>query len=473
MALSALALVVAMTLPFGDSSANASLGDERIAKERELAALVSEERMQERVRELVKTGTRMGGTSSGERAARLLEKSFRDAGLDVRVVEDREKWCHEETSFALVARRLGGDETTLKLEHAWPFGFSPSAHGKVELALDSKSGGACLVEHFARDQDASKCALWLVDGETTRDGSYPIAHDLKAGDSNSAPVFGISKREGETLRTWLASGAKVELEFSLESVIKKGKPRTVIARIPGANSKTAWKDDYLLFCAHGDSDSGGPGADDNASGEAVVVEVALAWSKAIAEKQCAPPPREVRFAIWGSEIFSTDDYVENRASEGQVLGVVNYDQAGFGSGADQLNVEPDDLPANVALVSSLLAVLGDHVGDAHFPAHWATNKSLGGTDSYVFSELANFREKLRPALTLFASAWGEPAEHPRTPKMKGESWRERELVSIDYDNYYHSAGDTPANTTDKEPWNMGWCARVGWFGAERWLELAK
>ena len=54
--------------------------------------------------------------------------------------------------------------------------------------------------------------------------------------------------------------------------------------------------------------------------------------------------------------------------------------------------------------------------------------------------------------------------------MPGESWSDRDVVNVDYDAYYHSAGDTPENTTDKEPWNMGWCARAGLLGGRRWLE---
>ena len=38
-----------------------------------------------------------------------------------------------------------------------------------------------------------------------------------------------------------------------------------------------------MYCAHGDSDAGGPGANDNASGVAVVLEMARAWSGAIAD----------------------------------------------------------------------------------------------------------------------------------------------------------------------------------------------
>ena len=70
----------------------------------------------------------------------------------------------------------------------------------------------------------------------------------------------------------------------------------------------------------------------------------------------------------------------------------------------------------------------------------------------------------------FTSAWDSPAEHPRTQGMPGESWRERDQVRVDYDVYYHSAGDTPENTTDLEPHNMGWCARVGLLTGLRWLD---
>ena len=71
---------------------------------------------------------------------------------------------------------------------------------------------------------------------------------------------------------------------------------------------------------------------------------------------------------------------------------------------------------------------------------------------------------------MFTSAWGSPDEHDRTEGMPGESWTERDRVAIDYDRHYHSAGDTPENTTDLEPENMGWCARVGLLTALRWLD---
>jgi hypothetical protein len=446
---------------------------DRIAVERSLAAGVIASRAQERVRELVALGPRMGGTRSGDQAAAALAKAFGELGLDVRVVDDPPRAAYQPLKWWLRARR--GDSDPVVLERAWPWQFSPNANGSAELALESREGAAWITDKVARGESAA--AVVLSDGSCNSDGSWPIARWLR--DGAKQPCFGISKPEGAMLRGWLAEGARVRIEFELDGEARTAPPKTVIARLPGAAGGEPWKRDYFLFCAHGDSDSAGPGADDNASGVATVLEIATAWKRAIDAKLAPPPAHEVRFAIWGSEIYSTNAYLKDRVpAEGNVLGVINYDQSGFGSGADQVNVEPDDLEGNVALVRTLLAVMKEHAPTVaekpgEFPARWATNKSLGGTDSYVFSRSELFKQSKLPSVTVFASAWGAPDEHPRTKGMPGESWQDREVVSVDYDLYYHSAGDTPANTTDKESWNMAWCARVGMLGAKRYLEGLK
>jgi hypothetical protein len=433
--------------------------------ERRLSALVDEGRAAERVRALCALGPRMGGTPSGHAAAELVALSYLSAGLSARIVEDPPQWCHSESAWALSARR---GEEQVALASAWPYGNSPSARGTAVLGLVPRAGAALLAARRPRGRDQPAAAVVLIDGSTTLDGAYPVVQHVTRG--AAAPVFGLSRADGELLRSWLAQGALVRIDYELEARIEEARPRTVLAalRRPGMDP---WKDDYFLFCAHGDSDAGGPGADDNASGVAAVLEIAEAWSAAIAAGVVAPPPFGVRFAVWGSEIHSTRDYVARRVpGEGRLLGVINYDQAGYGSGADQLNIEPDDLPANVALVNAVFGVLRDQRGAPGFPERFATNKSLGGTDSYVFSGSKYCVQNSVPAVTVFASAWGEPAEHARTPGMPGESWSERDSVSVDYDNYYHSAGDTPENTTDREPWNTAWCARAGLLGARRYLQ---
>ncbi|HJO26426.1 MAG TPA: M28 family peptidase [Planctomycetota bacterium] len=455
-----------------------------LAGELALVAGVDEARAQRHVRELVKLGPRMGGTSSGERAAAWLERAFSAAGLSVEVFEDSPRWCHGDESWKVTL--ISGPEQEV-LTGAWPWGFSPASSGEAPLTLEltSATPQALLATRpparqrrgAASDTSAPTPAVVLVDGDTTLDGAYPVLQHLRAGGDNPYPVFGISRPTGQRLRAALASGAQVALRWSLETTIKRAAPRTVVASIPArepaadAPQAAAERRGHILFCAHGESDAGGPGAADNASGEAVLLEIASSWAAAIRAGKAPAPAREVRFAVWGSEIHSSGDYRKRCEKNGQtILAVINYDQAGYGSGADQLNLEPDDLAANVPLIRACLAVLADYRGHAGFPARWATNKSLGGTDSYVFSSSRSFRRGARPALTLFTSAWGRPETHPRTAGMPGHSWEDNDRVTVDYDNYYHSAGDTPENTTDREPWNMGWCARVGLLGAQRWLE---
>ncbi|MCP3914114.1 MAG: Zn-dependent exopeptidase M28 [bacterium] len=437
-----------------------------------LAAGVSDERAKRTVQELVALGPRMGGTSSGAKAAAYRGRRFEAAGLSTVVIEDGEKWVHSQEKWSVTATAAGTDGAeaeSLELARAWPYGFSPSASGTATLVLDTAAseGQAVLQSRYRRARrGTTEPALVLVDGATTRDGSYPVVRSIRRG--TEAPVFGIARGEGERLRGWLDAGRKVEVRYTLIANNVRGKPRTVVATLP---ARAGAAPGYFLYCAHGDSDSGGPGANDNASGEAIVLEIASAWADAIKAGAVPAPTREVRFAIWGSEIFSTREYVnEHMDTSAPILGVINYDQAGFGSGAEQLNLEPDDVPANVPMVRTVLAVLDDFGGKEGFPERWATNKSLGGTDSYVFSGSKRFRSDALPALTLFTSAWGSPEEHPRTDGMPGESWTDRERVTVDYDNYYHSAGDLPENTTDKEPHNMGWCARVGLLAGRRYLE---
>jgi hypothetical protein len=430
---------------------------------------VSEARAARTVRELVALGPRMGGTRSGAAAAKFLEGRFADIGLKTQRHLGREQWCHQELQWELVVH-IDGEEP-YRLERAWPWGFSPGGSGtSVLLSVgDSRSepgsDQALLTgSYMGVRRKGVPSNVVLVDDANTIDGEWPVCRSLRRR-GTQAPAFGISSGEGARIRAAVEAGKEVRIDWSLETEILQAQPVTVVATLPGAEGAPAG---HFLICAHGDSDSGGPGANDNASGVAIVLEIAAAWTAAIRAGTLAPPPREVRFAIWGSEIASTRAYLESDLGAG-VLGVMNFDQAGYGSTGQRLHVEPDDLKSNAAFIGVASGVLRSHAGEEGFPERWATNKSLGGTDSYVFSGSRRFRDQGLPAVTLYTSAWGQPDEHPATPGMPGESWSERDRVAIDYDRFYHSAGDTPENTTDREPENMGWCARVGLLTTLRYL----
>jgi hypothetical protein len=183
----------------------------------------------------------------------------------------------------------------------------------------------------------------------------------------------------------------------------------------------------------------------------------------IRAKRIPQPAVDIRFAVWGGEIASTREYLASLASDPSALvAVINFDQSGFGSSKDALYVEPDDVPANAALMRLVRGVMQDHLGAGGFPTRAASVRTQGGTDSYVFQPRQG--GTVFPSITLYTSAWDRERELPVTEGFPPLNWYPGEkpgMVTVDGDAFYHSAGDTPANTTDKEPSNMGWCARVG------------
>lgn len=442
-------------------------------QERKVVARIDEERMQQDVRRLVGLGPRMGGTDSGQAAVEFRQTRFQELGLPHETFEAEPRWCHQPRTWSLELLPDEAEEGTepVLLESAWPLGFSAPVDGTFQLTLAPRKGGALLTERlrFGRFGEETP-ALVVLDGETTRDGRYPRVRDMRVRGGGAADfcALAISASDGAILRTALDAG-EVQVRARLETTIRRSAPRTVVATLPAAPGA---RPGFVLVCAHGDSDAGGPGANDNGSGEAIVLEIARVLAEARTSGDLPPLPAELRFAIWGSEIHSTRHYLQvMKEREVPFLGVLNFDQSGFGSAQDRFYVEPDDLPANRGLVELLGGLLEQCQGKEGFPEQWATNKSVGGTDSYVFSSSELFEDGGIPAVTLYTSAWDRPAELPRTPETPGESWEDDdpEAISVDHDVHYHSAGDTPENTTDREPWNMGWCARVGAVAALRWV----
>jgi hypothetical protein len=133
-------------------------------------------------------------------------------------------------------------------------------------------------------------------------------------------------------------------------------------------------------------------------------------------------------------------------------------------------VEPDDVPVNTAVITLVRAVMKDHLSMRGFPEHAASIKSQGGTDSYVFQNTRTPGATLYPSVTLYTSAWDKPNEVALTEGFPPLNWYPNEKpgkITVDGDPFYHSVGDTPSNTTDTEPFDMGWCARVGLLSALR------
>jgi hypothetical protein len=433
-----------------------------IAAERELAASVSETRMVETVRRLVGFGPRMYGTPSNHEAAAWLASAFRESGLEVIVREDPPRNWYQPVSWEIRASGDTHGASGQVLKTTWPSSGSPSGKGEGMLSLEASPGAVCLTSSNPTPETTTGCAAVLSDGRASASG-WPGVGRLRG--TWTIPVFAVSPRESTPLRERVAEGEKVRVTFSLDAKTGNSAGQTVVATLPGRD-----RSKYVLFCAHGDSDSGGPGANDNASGVAIVLEIARAAAAAVKSGAIPQPAWDLRFASWGGEISSTREYLTGVDKDpSRLQAVFNYDQSGFGSSKEALYVEPDDVAANKAIVTLVRGVMTDHLRTSGFPEHAASIKTQGGTDSYVFQPRTQ-GATVYPSVTLYTSAWDKERALPVTEGFPPINWYAGEqpgMVTVDGDAFYHSVGDTPANTTDTEPSNMGWCARVGLLSALR------
>src|SRR5690606_14452795 len=132
------------------------------------------------------------------------------------------------------------------------------------------------------------------------------------------------------------------VRVSLTATIREGRGKTVIATLRGQDPGR-----YYLICAHGDSDSGGPGADDNASGVATVMEIARVYASLVGSGKIPRPKHSIKFAVWGTEYRSARTFIDREGENLKaLLGVINFDETGTGAEREAIYFESNDVPWN-------------------------------------------------------------------------------------------------------------------------------
>jgi hypothetical protein len=430
---------------------------------------VSKTRLLTKVRDLVKFGPRTGGTLSGDKAISYVLRQLKDAGFKPvvqkdppRLTSDLKGWSLR-VSAPLVMRSL--------IKHAWPGAYSPSVpdtqaelvylHDPDRSSKADLAGKAVLIENPVSRKsyqnlvdDGATCVLVTSPVLEGAYSDWAMISDLPTSSNNKIPLFNISRNNGIKLVDALKDTQLVVIKFSIRTSIDSARPKTVIATLEGKSEK------YYLVCAHGDSDSGGPGADDNASGVSGVLEVARVLNELVTSHAIPKPRYSIQFVVWGTEIFSTEHYVTLHANElKNILGVLNFDEIGTGAARDCLYFESNEVDYNETLLRTLERVGEDYVGKRGYWSESTTNPSQGGTDSYVFfpgslKELKVPDVKI-PSVTIYTGAWNELKALLQTPGWISKAWHgPRDSVYVDYSAYYHSSMDIPERTTEREPFNM-------------------
>jgi aminopeptidase YwaD len=140
------------------------------------------------------------------------------------------------------------------------------------------------------------------------------------------PAVTVSAETGQQLLDLLAAGAvTVRLTVDASTVERAG--TNVLADLPGSRPDRG----SVVIGAHLDTVQAGPGANDNGSGSAVVLELA----HTLALRDPSQRPLTLHFVLFGAEelgLYGSRDYVQTltEADRRGIVGMINLDMVGVG-----------------------------------------------------------------------------------------------------------------------------------------------
>jgi len=327
--------------------------------------------------ELTKLGPRLTGSMSYQRAAAWCADRFRAMGITRTTLEP----FGIERGWERVSARGRIVEPAGRSVHVASLGWTPSTpEGGLEaevVGLESFSLSAIAANRSLRgriallpdgdppgDPDGSARAL----GDALRAAGVVaiLAPDNDPDNELVARGFGfgtiigqlpaaqIGRDDADAIRSLLKRGP-VRLSLELVNRVTDGAVtvNNVLADIPGRDRPDEW----VIVGAHLDSWDFGTGAQDNATGVAMVLEAA----RAIVTLE-GPPRRSIRFALWGGEEqgqLGSTAYVRAHAADlDRVVAMLNAD-AGTGRMIGWTSPGRDDVVRAVgALTGSVLDEIG-------------------------------------------------------------------------------------------------------------------
>ncbi|MCA6095988.1 M28 family metallopeptidase [Streptomyces sp. SCA3-4] len=393
-------------------------------------------------------GNRAAGTPGHKASTEYVYRLLKKAGYDVSYQNfDFYESTTQREKLAVVSPEPRDVKVT-----AYSFSKSSPAGGLVAPLAAARVDGTpgCELDDYASGDFKGKIAL-VKRGNCTFQQKEEVAAKAGAiglilynhsgtepvhgtvGDPANAhiPAGGISLADGEALAAQIAKGeTKVNLDVSTEAI--KRQTRNVIAETRGGSA-----DHVVALGSHLDSVPAGPGINDNGSGSAGLLEVAL---KLAAETRGhgQQPTNKVRFAWWSGEelgLLGSEHYVK-QLSEKQRKQTALY-----------LNFDMIASPNPVEFVYD--GDDSDHKGEGPGPQGSAQIERLingyldgrrsphEGTDFDGRSDYGPFIKAGIPAGGTFTGAEGI--------KTKEQAARFGGTAGTAYDPNYHGAGDTLEN----------------------------
>lgn len=301
---------------------------------------------------------------------------------------------------------------------------SQSYTGKIALI---KRGGCTFAQKSSTAAGAGAVGAIVYNNDTVNPDTL-TAGTLGAPGATSIPTGGTSLNVGEALAAEAASGP-VTVNLDLAEFTEQRTTRNVVAESPGGDA-----DNVVMAGAHLDSVPEGPGFNDNGTGSAGLLEVAL-------EMADDPTANKTRFAWWSAEEFGlvgSDYYVDNLplAERDKIALYLNFDMIGspnymFGiyDGDDSDGEGAGPGPAGSAEIEDVFESYYDQRGLPH-----------NGTDFSGRSDYGPFIAVGIPSGGLFTGAEGIKTEEQA-------QWYGG-VAGQAYDPCYHQACDSSTPVAD-------------------------
>jgi Zn-dependent M28 family amino/carboxypeptidase len=182
-----------------------------------------------------------------------------------------------------------GDEASTSNSGCEASDFTPASATEPQVALIQR--GTC--DFFVKAQNAQAAGYDAViifnEGQPGREET--LSGTLTAEDESTIPVIGTSFAIGEELYNQVNAGT-VTVRVATTTEIRRDVPTANLL----ATTETGRTDRQVVVGAHLDSVQEGPGINDNGSGSASTLEVALQMAEL-----GITPRNQVRFAWWGAE----------------------------------------------------------------------------------------------------------------------------------------------------------------------------
>jgi len=293
-------------------------------------------------------GIRLAGSKGDIRTKEYIEKMCQDYGLYT-CCEEFEADCFEPVSFKLLIK-----EPINKNIECQPMIFSPSSpkggitaevievdHGQEEDYKSRDVKNKIVI--FKRNPDIPKDTFFNEVCTASKHGalgaimvnyqSWPFNGTLETGyfnpqmrllpiKPNPIPAIGISLEDGLYIRTLLNKNKIVKIHFLVQTIIEKRVVYNVRCILPG----NSLPEERIIICGHRDSE-GNKGANDNASGLAIMLELARVMAK-------YPNKRTIEFLATGcEEIVSLGSWEYCKLHSNtlkNIIAVLNIDMVGVG-----------------------------------------------------------------------------------------------------------------------------------------------